>query len=177
MTRVAYIQEWEESEAGWGTRPDGFRIYATQDAAKAGTDQVWARQKEICGTETPSEYSRPYGDVLPYEVSDELYKLIEAGAFCYFQFKRDLVLKETELKPLVKINEIKTDRIVQHLINTGVSKPVKKEKKEGRLIVPTIPLDPAPQKKNEPDLAHMSRDELVALAQNVITELAKKKDK
>ena len=72
-------QKWEESEAGWGTRPDGYTLHVDREAATRWAKAFWKRQREVCGPGTPSEYSRKDGE--PYEcpVDDELYEQIVAA--------------------------------------------------------------------------------------------------
>lgn len=60
---VAYVIEWEESERGWGCRPDGYSLHVSPEEAKTYIDDFWEQQKEfnrkygIVGV--PDEYSRP----------------------------------------------------------------------------------------------------------------------
>ena len=55
-------QKWEESEAGWGTRPDGFSLHLTFNGLKKYVSDYWDRMPE----EAPAEYERPHGT--PYEI-------------------------------------------------------------------------------------------------------------
>lgn len=55
------VQKWEESERGWGTRPDGYSVHLTDDDRQAYIDEYWASMPD----EAPAEYSRPHGT--PYE--------------------------------------------------------------------------------------------------------------
>lgn len=55
------VQKWEESELGWGTRPDGFSLHLTDADREAYIEEYWARMPKS----TPSEYSRPDGT--PYK--------------------------------------------------------------------------------------------------------------
>lgn len=65
-----WVQEWEESERGWGTKPDGFTISPTKEAAikhtKQLSDDMRAREKELYKGQLPECYSRPDGE--PYEI-------------------------------------------------------------------------------------------------------------
>lgn len=69
MTNLGYgawMQEWEESERGWGVRPDGVFYYATKDEAERHTTELLMayrkREKQIHGGATPDEYTRPCGE-------------------------------------------------------------------------------------------------------------------
>lgn len=51
------VQKWEESERGWGTRPDGFSLHLTEADRETFIKQYWERMPDS----TPHEYSRPDG--------------------------------------------------------------------------------------------------------------------
>lgn len=53
-TRVV-CQPWEESERGWGTRPDGYSLHLTENDRKAFIKEYWDSMPNTF----PSEYSRP----------------------------------------------------------------------------------------------------------------------
>lgn len=72
--RTALAQDWEESERGWGTRPDGFTLHLTQEAHKAFVEAFWKRQKEICGPTAPDEYTRTSGEPKLVQVSEKIYR-------------------------------------------------------------------------------------------------------
>ena len=69
---IAFCQQWEESERGWGVRPDGFSLHATFDACEAYIDSYWATMPPAI----PDEYSRPCGKPYKVQVSDELFEKI-----------------------------------------------------------------------------------------------------
>lgn len=59
-------QVWEETERGWGTRPDGYSLHVSHEALEAYVKAYWNGMPDY----VPNEYSRPYG--LPYWVEIEL---------------------------------------------------------------------------------------------------------
>ena len=59
MQNIWYY-EWEESERGWGTRPNGLSLHSSADAAKAYLKAHWARQPK--GPAAPDEYDRTTSD-------------------------------------------------------------------------------------------------------------------
>lgn len=79
------VQKWEESERGWGTRPDGYSIHPDEDALFRYIEAYRAKLPE----EIPDEYERPCGT--PYLAEVELdagedigdgkrfYKYIDSG--------------------------------------------------------------------------------------------------
>ena len=72
----AWIQEWEESEIGWGIRPDGVYYYATEEDAKTYTasqlKDMRDGEKRMYGGLVPDEYSRPSGKPYFSPVSDRI---------------------------------------------------------------------------------------------------------
>lgn len=72
--RTVLAQDWEESERGWGTRPDGFTLHLTLDAHKAYVEAFWKRQRAQLGEATPDEYTRTCGDPKLVEVSEKIYR-------------------------------------------------------------------------------------------------------
>ena len=71
-----WVQKWEESERGWGTRPDGYTIHKSQKDIglylKAMRDQetAWAIQAGGGAVFVPDEYSRPSGNPYEAEITD-----------------------------------------------------------------------------------------------------------
>lgn len=79
---LVWVQRWEESERGWGTRPDGYTIHKV--AGDIPKFVVFLRAKEAQSLkpgEIPDTYSRPEG--LPYlaEVGDTHLAELEKCAF------------------------------------------------------------------------------------------------
>lgn len=50
-----WIMEWEESERGWGVRPDGYSIHASKEAYETYLANYRSRMPK----EVPNEYDRP----------------------------------------------------------------------------------------------------------------------
>lgn len=74
---VAYMLSWEESEAGWGVRPDGMSLHLSPQHVKAYLAEL-TRSRQ--GTPTPHEYDRPSGDAVAVEVSEQVYQdLVDKG--------------------------------------------------------------------------------------------------
>jgi len=57
---TVYVQLWEESERGWGCRPDGASIHLTEKDADAYVAAYWATMP----SDSPNEYSRPAGGTI-----------------------------------------------------------------------------------------------------------------
>lgn len=52
------VQEWVESEAGWGTSFDGYSIHETSEDRDEYIKEYWDSMPD----EVPSVYSRPLGE-------------------------------------------------------------------------------------------------------------------
>ncbi len=66
--RILFCQEWEESESGWGCRPDGVSLHSSLEDLAAFVSEYWSNMPE----ETPHEYSRPVGKPYHCTVSESL---------------------------------------------------------------------------------------------------------
>jgi hypothetical protein len=66
QTFTVTVQKWEESECGWGVRPDGYSLHIDDVHRKLFITAYWATMPD----EAPSEYSRPSGT--PYTTEVEL---------------------------------------------------------------------------------------------------------
>jgi hypothetical protein len=63
---TAWCVDWEESERGWGTRPDGWTLHQTKEQTERYMQTFMDEQRKSSGESAPDEYTRPNGD--PYEV-------------------------------------------------------------------------------------------------------------
>ena len=88
MPKKVVIQNWEESERGWGTRPDGFTIHIDKD--QHAKYVAWYYKTFNNKSSAPDEYTRVCGDPIEVEVSDELYDRIQKA----------MQLKRPDKKPL-----------------------------------------------------------------------------
>lgn len=59
--RVAWRIDWDESESGWGIRPDGASLHSSKEEADKCIARHSARQKEDYRKtgKVPHEYDRP----------------------------------------------------------------------------------------------------------------------
>jgi hypothetical protein len=75
MRHKVIIQKWEESERGWGTRPDGWTMHLSEAHRVKFCEEFWARQPKGA---VPDEYTRECG--APYEatVDEETYQELVA---------------------------------------------------------------------------------------------------
>ena len=80
MTKTVYVQKWEESERGWGTRPDGYSLHLSESDAKEYVKDYWDGMPK----ETPDEYSRPCGSLYSAEVDNDTYQQIDGLGSRFF---------------------------------------------------------------------------------------------
>lgn len=74
MFYSVWIQNWEESERGWGTRPDGFTVHVSKAQLEAYVH--WYNKTFNNLSEAPDEYTRASGSPIEIEVSKALYDKI-----------------------------------------------------------------------------------------------------
>lgn len=69
----AWVQEWEESERGWGVRPDGYTVHRKKEDIDAFLADMRQREEGLYGKGVvPDEYSRPRGEPLECAVDEKL---------------------------------------------------------------------------------------------------------
>lgn len=73
------VQEWIESESGWGQRPDGISVHLDTESCKKYIEQYWANEKKRNPSgKTPECYSREDGRPFVKTVGEKVYqRLIE----------------------------------------------------------------------------------------------------
>ena len=77
LENIVIVQEWEESERGWGTRPDGATLHLTDSDRKLYIENYWKQMPK----QVPDEYSRPCLFAEPYRaiIDNDLYKEIKTS--------------------------------------------------------------------------------------------------
>jgi len=73
MPNQVWVQEWEESERGWGVRSDGYQVWSTKDRAVTGAakylKEMRDKEFEYSNGDIPEVYSRSVGNPIAVEVS------------------------------------------------------------------------------------------------------------
>jgi hypothetical protein len=88
------FQLWEESERGWGIRPDGCSIHLDQSEFKKYISKIYDSRTD----DVPYEYDRVVGKIIDCFISDTLFdKLKESGS---------IRLLENEKNNLISMQEI-----------------------------------------------------------------------
>jgi len=68
-------QDWEISELGWGTRPDGYSLHKSRHCAIQYIEEYWDGMPD----EVPSEYSSPVGLQYPSSVAKGVCEVVLAS--------------------------------------------------------------------------------------------------
>lgn len=66
-----WVQKWEESERGWGTRPEGFSLHRTREDIQKFIEEYtkdWPK-------DPPDEYDRPCGTPYEAEIDGKLLRI------------------------------------------------------------------------------------------------------
>jgi len=88
------LQHWEESERGWGVRPDGASLHLNEISHKIYVDSIYKNRSG----DAPHEYDRTVGNPITIEVSDGLYELLsENGNYRLTQYQLNNLLKVEDL--------------------------------------------------------------------------------
>jgi hypothetical protein len=88
------LQLWEESERGFGTRPDGCSIHIDSDNRNNYIKSIYDSRKD----EVPNIYDKIIGSELEAFIDDELFKKLNE--------EKSLRLIEPELNNLIKFEEL-----------------------------------------------------------------------
>lgn len=75
---VVIVQNWEESERGWGIHPDGFTIHISMEQRAKYVEWFYKEFNNL--PYAPDEYTRTSGDPFPVDVPIAVYNKIAAAA-------------------------------------------------------------------------------------------------
>ena len=71
---IVVCQKWEESERGWGTRPDGYSLHLTESSRQAFCQEYWDKMPQFAPDEYSREDGRPYFVKVTEKVFTEIKK-------------------------------------------------------------------------------------------------------
>ena len=93
--KKVFLQFWEESEKGWGVRPDGCSLHINVQNHKEYLCNIY---KDRDTNNIPNIYDKIVGDLIIVSVKKDLYELVE----------KDLTVRllQYELFNLIKLREI-----------------------------------------------------------------------
>lgn len=97
--KKVFLQYWEESERGWGIRPDGCSLHLTPLNHSEYLKEVYYKRD---GKNVPHEYDRIVGELIEVEVMDNIYNEIEnnGGTLRLAEYSMNNLRKLQELKPI-----------------------------------------------------------------------------
>lgn len=78
------VQEWLESEVGWGTDFDGYSVHKTSEDLRTYIARYWQTMPD----KAPAIYSRPTGTPELVEVPQELVDRVNASEYGIRVYKK-----------------------------------------------------------------------------------------
>jgi hypothetical protein len=96
--RTILMQFWEESEKGWGIRPDGASLHIDKQSHKRYIKEVY-NDRDI--NNIPNEYERIVGEPIEVKVEEEIYNIVSS--------EKTLRLAQYQLSNLIKLKNIIVD--------------------------------------------------------------------
>lgn len=90
-----YLQRWEESERGWGVRPDGASLHINQKYHKNYIDSIYECRDS---KNIPDEYERTSGPIVEAYIEDDLYERLVS--------KKTIRIAEHQLNNLLNLEEL-----------------------------------------------------------------------
>ncbi len=89
------IQLWEESERGWGVRPDGCSLHLNKEVRDFYIDGMYLNRSNLS---VPNEYDRPIGIPISCLISDGLFEnLSQIGTIRLFEMEKNNLIKMGEI--------------------------------------------------------------------------------
>jgi hypothetical protein len=95
------LQIWEESERGWGTRPDGCSMHIDQKERDRYIQAIYDGRKS--DTTIPNEYERIVGAGVDAFIEDSLFLLVQKD--------RSIRLTQYQMNNLMGMEEITINEI------------------------------------------------------------------
>lgn len=90
-----YLQYWEESERGWGIRPDGCSLHIDDISHKSYISEIYEGRDK---NNIPNEYDRTVGELITVKVKKDLYEMVVKD--------KTFRLSQNQLNNLIKLGEI-----------------------------------------------------------------------
>lgn len=96
--KTIFLQFWEESERGWGVRPDGASLHIDIKSHKNYINNIYSIRKY---DDVPNEYERVVGSPIEVKVAESLYEIVSIS--------KDVRLPQYQLNNLIKLKDIIVD--------------------------------------------------------------------
>ena len=91
--KKVYLQYWEESERGWGVRPDGCSLHTTLINHKKFINSIYSDRDG----DVPDEYDRVVGEPIEVMIKDTLSELFEDGSLRILAYQLNNLIKLEEI--------------------------------------------------------------------------------
>lgn len=95
MNKVV-LQIWEESERGFGTRPDGCSVHIDSKERERYINSIYERRKS--NSSIPNEYDRIVGEGIDVFIEDALFGLL--------QKEKSIRITQYQMNNLIGMDEI-----------------------------------------------------------------------
>jgi hypothetical protein len=98
--KKVYLQYWEESERGWGCRPDGCSLHINPLNHSSYLKEIYSGRDV---NNIPHEYDRIVGELIEVEIGDNLYNEIvnNGGNLRLAEYSMNNLRKLQDLKPII----------------------------------------------------------------------------
>lgn len=93
--KTIYLQFWEESERGWGVRPDGASIHINMESHKNYINEIYSDRNL---NQVPNEYDRVVGTLIEVMATDSIYELLSTS--------KSMRIPQYQLNNLIKLKDI-----------------------------------------------------------------------
>lgn len=93
MNRV-FLQLWEESERGWGVRPDGCSLHIDNNELDRYVEDIYKDR----GDNIPNEYERTIGGSIEAFIDNELFTKVSTN--------KNVRISQNSLNNLILMNEL-----------------------------------------------------------------------
>lgn len=93
--KTIYLQFWEESERGWGVRPDGASIHINIQSHKNYINEIYSDRNL---NQIPNEYERAVGTPIEVIATDSIYELLLSS--------KNMRIPQYQINNLIKLKDI-----------------------------------------------------------------------
>lgn len=95
MKYTVVLQQWTESERGWGRRPDGHSLHIDNEEKEKYVKKYWEDERKSNGSSgTPDEYSFPDGNATLVSIPKKLYDEVVSKKNIRFYTAFETMLKK-----------------------------------------------------------------------------------
>jgi hypothetical protein len=93
--KTILLQFWEESERGWGVKPDGASLHINIETLRNYIKDIYSNRDE---NHIPQEYDRIVGNPIEVKVTDSIYEIVSIS--------KTMRIPQYQLNNLIKLKDI-----------------------------------------------------------------------